>query len=207
MRFAALLALAFAVSGQAQTAKESALGKALAADVEKRYKPLDDPVVADYVNALGKRLSAAGTAVPLTIRLVSAEEPVAAAFPGGYLVLSSGLIRRAGNESELAGMMAHQIAHIAARHGAAKPASAGSTIPITWNGICTRMNEGVLLPMALRQSSLKWEVEADALAREYLEKAGYDAAGLTAVFQRLHSKPRPGGSAPWASHGPAAHQR
>jgi predicted Zn-dependent protease len=70
------------------------------ADLEKKYKPLDDRVVSDYVNALGKRLSAAGTAAPLTIRLVSAEEPLAAVFPGAYLVLSSGVIRRAGNESE-----------------------------------------------------------------------------------------------------------
>lgn len=193
MRLAALLVFAAMVAGaQTDTAKQIALGKALVSEVEKKHKPLGDRVVSDYINALGKRLSAAGAAVPLTIRLVSAEEPLAGAFPGAYLVLSSGLIRRAGNESELAGVMAHQIAHIAAGHASGTPARAGvARVPLiymgSWdNGICTRMRAGqALVPTAWKQTAEQREAEADALARQYLEKAGYDPSGQDTIFTKL----------------------
>jgi predicted Zn-dependent protease len=196
MKTAVLLLLAAALTTQAQTAGEVALGKSFVADLEKRYKPLNDPVVSDYLNALGKRLSAAGPAVPLTIKVVSAEEPLAAAYPGNYLVVSSGLVRSAGSESELAGMMAHQIAHIAAGHGSGMRMPPGTAkVPLLFvggpNGICTRMNGRagrILIPVALRQTTLEREAEADALARQYLEKSGYDPEGLTAIFQKLQPK-------------------
>ncbi len=191
MRATALLALLLAVGIEGQTAEEAALGKALMAEMERRYKPFDDHVVSEYVNAVARRLAtAAGLAYPLTVRLVRSEEKVAASFPGGYLALSSGAIRFAESESELAGLMAHQIAHLAARHGVSTAAPGASAMtPLIfaggWNGICGRMDDRVSVPAAWRQKSSKLEAEADVLARGYLEKAAYDSAGLDTFFQRL----------------------
>jgi predicted Zn-dependent protease len=179
--------------------KEAALGKILAAEVERNFKPLQDSVVAQYVNELGQRLAASSTMpFPLTVKLVDATELMATALPGGYLIISSGLFSAVSSESELAGVMAHEIAHIAARHGtrqASKGAVAGVvSVPLVfmggWTGVCTRFGHQNFMPVALQQASRGWEREADMFGIEYLYKAGYDPTGLVTVFQRLQPKSR-----------------
>ena len=98
--------------------KEIALGKQLAQEVERQAKIVDDPIVAEYVNRVGQNLVRNSDAkVPFTIKVLDSEEVNAFALPGGFFFVNSGLILKADSESELAGVMAHEIAHVAARHG------------------------------------------------------------------------------------------
>ncbi len=110
--------------------KEIALGKQLAQEVERQSKIVDDPTVAEYVNRLGQNLVRNSDAkVPFTIKVVQSSEVNAFALPGGFFFVNSGLILKADNEAELAGVMAHEIAHVAARHGT-KQATRGQLINI-----------------------------------------------------------------------------
>ena len=98
--------------------KEIALGKQLAQEVEQGAKIVDDPVISEYVNRLGQNLVRNSDAkVPFTIKVIDSDEVNAFALPGGFFFVNSGLIMRAESEAELAGVMAHEIAHVAARHG------------------------------------------------------------------------------------------
>ena len=98
--------------------KEIALGKQLATQVERQAKIINDPVIAEYVNRVGQNLVRNSDAkVPFTIKVIDSEEVNAFALPGGFFFVNSGLVIKADNEAELAGVMAHEIAHVAARHG------------------------------------------------------------------------------------------
>src|ERR1700727_2733207 len=98
--------------------KEIALGKQLASEVERQAKIINDPVVAEYVNRVGQNLVRNSDAqVPFTIKVIDSEQVNAFALPGGFFYVNSGLILRADEESEMAGVMAHEIAHVCARHG------------------------------------------------------------------------------------------
>ena len=98
--------------------KEIALGKQLASEVERQAKIINDPVIAEYVNRVGQNLVRNSDAkVPFTIKVIDSEEVNAFALPGGFFFVNSGLIMKADNEAELAGVMAHEIGHVAARHG------------------------------------------------------------------------------------------
>ena len=104
--------------------KEIALGKQLAQEVERQAKIIDDPIIAEYVNRVGQNLVRNSDAkVPFTIKVLDSEEVNAFALPGGFFFVNSGLILKADNEAELAGVMAHEIAHVAApaRHQAGHP--------------------------------------------------------------------------------------
>src|SRR5579863_8765706 len=98
--------------------KEIALGKQMAQEVERQAKIIDDPIIAEYVNRVGQNLVRNSDAkVPFTIKVLDSEDVNAFALPGGFFFVNSGLILKADSESELAGVMAHEIAHVAARHG------------------------------------------------------------------------------------------
>src|SRR5271169_6343535 len=98
--------------------KEIALGKGLAQDVERQAKIVDDPIIAEYVNRVGQNLVRNSDAkVPFTIKVIDSEDVNAFALPGGFFFVNSGLILKAESEAELAGVMSHEIAHVAARHG------------------------------------------------------------------------------------------
>src|SRR5205807_10511623 len=119
--------------------KEIALGKQLAQEVERQAKIIDDPVIAEYVNRVGQNLVRNSDAkVPFTIKVLDSEEVNAFALPGGFFFVNSGLMLKAESEAELAGVMAHEIAHVAARHGT-KQATKGqiinyATIPLIFMG-------------------------------------------------------------------------
>src|SRR5271169_5039582 len=136
--------------------KEIAIGKQLAQEVERQAKIIDDPIIAEYVNRVGQNLVRNSDAkVPFTIKVIDTEDINAFALPGGFFFVNSGLILKADTEAELAGVMAHEIAHVAARHGT-RQATRGqvaqlATIPLIfmggWAGYGVRQAASVLLPL------------------------------------------------------------
>jgi len=176
--------------------KEIGLGKALAQDIERQAKIIDDPVIAEYVNRVGQNLVRNSDAkVPFTIKVIDSEEVNAFALPGGFFFVNSGLILRAESEAELAGVMAHEIAHVAARHGT-RQASRGqfvnlATIPLIfmggWAGYGARQAASVLIPIGFLSFSRGFEEEADVLGLQYLYKTGYDPTAFVDFFEKLQS--------------------
>ena len=177
--------------------KEIALGKQLAAEVERNAKIVDDPVISEYVNRLGQNLVRNSDArVPFTIKVIDSDEVNAFALPGGYFYVNSGLVKLAGSEAELAGVMAHEIAHVAARHGT-KQATKGqitnlATIPLIflggWTGFGIRQAAGLAIPLTFLKFSRNFEREADFLGVQYLYKTGYDPAAMVQFFERLKAQ-------------------
>lgn len=182
--------------GQASVEKEAALGKHLADEVEARSRIVKDPAVAKYIERLAENLAGqSGMQFRATVKVIEGEEPSASSLPGGYFFVSSGLILRTGNEAELAGILAHEIAHVAARHGVRRAAPGSSpeaaAVPLVLlggeGGICTRLAREAVVPIAFQSMAQRFEEEADLLGVEYLDKAGYDPHGLTDGFQRLQA--------------------
>src|SRR6266567_2035472 len=152
--------------------KEIAIGKTLAQDVERQAKLINDPVISEYVNRIGQNLVRNSDAkVPFTIKVIDSEEVNAFALPGGFFFVNSGLILKADCEAELAGVMAHEIAHVAARHGT-RQATRGeiaqlATIPLIFMGGAAAYGiyeaSGLLVPMSFLKVSRNFESEADYL--------------------------------------------
>jgi len=183
--------------------KEIALGKQLAQEVERQAKLIDDPIISEYVNLVGQNLVRNSDAkVPFTIKVIDAEEVNAFALPGGFFFVNSGLIMKAESEAELAGVMAHEIAHVAARHGT-RQATKGTfanfaTIPLIfmggWTGYGVRQAASVLVPVAFLKFSRGFEEEADLLGLQYLYKTGYDPTAFVDFFEKIQTleKRKPG---------------
>lgn len=183
--------------------KEIAMGKAYAQDIERQAKVIDDPLIAEYVNRVGQNLVRNSDAkVPFTIKVLDSEEVNAFALPGGFFFVNSGLILRAESEAELAGVMAHEIAHVAARHGT-RQATRGqvvnmASIPLIfwggWAGYGVRQAASVLVPLGFLSFSRGFEEEADFLGLQYLYKTGYDPTAFVDFFEKLQSmeKKKPG---------------
>lgn len=183
--------------------KEIAMGKAYAQDIERQAKIVDDPIIAEYVNRVGQNLVRNSDAkVPFTIKVIDSEEVNAFALPGGFFFVNSGLILRAESEAELAGVMAHEIAHVAARHGT-RQATRGqfvnfASIPLIfwggWAGYGVRQAASVLVPLGFLSFSRGFEEEADLLGLQYLYKTGYDPTAFVDFFEKLQSmeKKKPG---------------
>ena len=183
--------------------KEIALGKAYAQELERSAKIIDDPVIAEYVNRVGQNLVRnSDVKVPVTIKVL--DDPIvnAMALPGGFFYVNSGLILRADTEAELAGVMSHEIAHIAARHGT-KQMTRGqlanlATIPLIfmggWAGYGIRQAAGIGLTLGFLKFSRGFEEEADMLGLQYMYKAGYDPTAFVDFFEKLQTqeKRRPG---------------
>jgi predicted Zn-dependent protease len=183
--------------------KEIALGKQLATEVEKNAKIITDPTIAEYVNRLGQNIVRSSDAkVPFTIKVIDSQEVNAFALPGGFFFVNTGLILKAETEAELAGVMAHEIAHVAARHGT-KQSTKGqivnyATIPLIFvgGGIGTiaRAGTSVLVPVAFLKFSRAMEEQADDLGLQYIYAAGYDPTAFIDFFERIESmeKKKPG---------------
>ena len=185
--------------------KEIALGKQLAQEVERQAKIIDDPVIAEYANRVGQNLVRNSDAkVPFTIKVLDSEEVNAFALPGGFFFVNSGLILKAESEAELAGVMAHEIAHVAARHGT-KQATRGEIaqigmiaasilIPYGWTGYAIRQGAGFAIPMGFLKFTQTMESEADYLGLQYLYKSGYDPQAFVDFFEKIQSleKKKPG---------------
>lgn len=184
--------------------KEMQIGRQLALEVEQQAKLVTDPVITEYVNRVGQNIVLHSDAkVPFTIKVIDSDEVNAFALPGGFFFVNRGLILAAENESELAGVMAHEIAHVTARH-AMENQGKGSLInygmlatiiigvpvaaPILNNG------GGILAGLASLKFSRGAEEEADRLGVQYLYAAGYDPTGMATMFEKLASqnKKKPG---------------
>jgi beta-barrel assembly-enhancing protease len=185
--------------------REIALGKQLAQEVERSSKLIDDPVVTEYVNRVGQNLVRNSDArVPFTIKVIDSDEVNAFALPGGFFYVNSGLILRAEEESELAGVMAHEISHVCARHGT-KNATKGEAMQLAmiplmllgpggWAGYGIYEAASLAIPVTYLKFSRDAEREADYLGVEYMYKAGYDPNSYVTFFERIQAdeKRRPG---------------
>jgi len=177
--------------------KEIQMGKGYAQQVEASVKLVQDPVVTEYVNRIGQNLVRNSDAkVPFTIKVVDSDEINAFALPGGFFYVNSGLILAADNESELAGVMAHEIAHVAARHATRQMTRAQyanfATIPLIFvgGGIGYAAYEamGLALPLTFLSFSREFEAQADYLGLQYMYKTGYDPQSFIAFFEKVEAK-------------------
>ena len=185
------------------TDSEIRMGRQVAAEIEKSTKFITDPVVTEYVNRIGQNLVKNSDAkVPFTIKVIDSDEINAMALPGGFFYVNSGLILNADEEAELAGVMAHEIAHVAAHHAAREMtrlhyAQIG-TIPLifiggwTGYGIYEAANFGV--PMTFIEFSREFEAQADYLGVQYMYRAGYDPQAFISFFEKIQAleKRKPG---------------
>ncbi|MGH9763640.1 MAG: M48 family metallopeptidase, partial [Blastocatellia bacterium] len=183
--------------------KEVALGQQLAAQVDQQGKFITDPVITEYVNRVGQNLVLHSDAkVPFTIKVLDSDDVNAFALPGGFFYVNKGLLLAADNEAEIAGVMAHEIGHVAARHGteqASKSQIANfAMIPLIFmtGGLAYVVYEAanIALPLAFLKFSRGMESEADMLGAEYAWAAGYDPNYLVTFFEKLEKteKSKPG---------------
>src|ERR1700723_2838667 len=184
---------------------EIQLGKQLSAEVERQAKFINDPVVTEYVNRVGQNLVRNSDAqVPFTIKVIDSDVVNAFALPGGFFYVNSGLILHADEESELAGVMAHEIAHVCARHGTKQATKSQIAqlamipamifIPYTLAGYALMQGMQFIIPMAFLQFTRVDEREADYLGLEYMYKAGYGPNAFVAFFEKVSAdeKKQPG---------------
>jgi beta-barrel assembly-enhancing protease len=183
--------------------KQIAMGKAYSQQVESSSKLISDPVINEYVNRVGQNIVRNSDAlVPFTIKVLDSDDINAFALPGGFFYVDSGLILAADDEAELAGVMSHEIAHVAACH-AAREISRGqlmnlASIPLIFVGggigYAAQSLAGLAMPLGFMKFSRGFESEADFLGVEYMYKAGYDPQALTAFFEKVKAmeKQKPG---------------
>jgi beta-barrel assembly-enhancing protease len=175
--------------------REMALGRQLSMEVESSARLVTDPVIDEYVNRIGQNLVRHSDArVPFTIKVLDNEEVNAFALPGGYFYVDSGLILAADNEAELAGVMAHEIAHVAARHATKNMTRAQiwnmAAVPLIFIGgpVAYAVSEvaGLVVPLSFLKFSRDAEREADLLGLEYDYASGYDPQAFVQFFEKLN---------------------
>jgi predicted Zn-dependent protease len=184
--------------------REIQIGQQVAAEFEQTAKLIEDPVVSDYVDRLGQNLVKHSDAkVPFHIKVVDTDEVNAFAFPGGFFYVNKGLILAADNESELAGVMAHEISHVCARHATARMTKGYvlqfASIPALFvGGYWTQMliynGLGLGINLELLGITRESEKEADQLGIQYLWNTGYDPNAFVSFFEKLQAeeKSKPG---------------
>ncbi|MGB7926148.1 MAG: M48 family metallopeptidase [Pyrinomonadaceae bacterium] len=195
------------------TEKEVNIGRQVAAQVDKEAKFIEDPVITEYVNRVGQNIVLHSDAkVPFTIKVIDSDEVNAFALPGGFFYVNKGLILAADNEAELAGVMAHEIAHVAARHAMENQTKAnliqygliaGSIFLGGWPAAILQNTAGLGLMLTFMKFSRSAEEEADKLGVQYLYASGYDPNSMATMFEKLEAqnKKKPGFiSKAFASH-------
>ncbi|HEU4794876.1 MAG TPA: M48 family metallopeptidase [Pyrinomonadaceae bacterium] len=180
------------------TEKEVRQGREAAAEVDRQAKFVDDPVITEYINRVGQNIVLHSDAkVPFTIKVIDSDEVNAFALPGGFFYVNKGLLLAADNEAELAGVMAHEIAHVAARHAVENQAKAslleyaalGASIFIGGiPGMIYQNTAGIGLLGIFMKFSRGAEEEADKLGVQYMYAAGYDPGAMSTMFEKLEAK-------------------
>ncbi|MGD0887633.1 MAG: M48 family metalloprotease [Acidobacteriaceae bacterium] len=184
---------------------EISTGKQYSMEIEKSAHLITDPVVVEYVNRVGQNIvKNSDCKVPFTIKIIDSDEINAMALPGGFFYVNSGLILAADEEAELAGVMAHETAHVCAHH-AARGQTKGyyaeiASIPImilaqgSYAGLGVYEASQLVIPMGLLEFSREYEAEADWLGVQYMYRAGYDPQAFIQIFEKLDAleKHKPG---------------
>jgi beta-barrel assembly-enhancing protease len=178
--------------------KEVRLGREAAAEVDRQAKFVDDPLITEYVNRVGQNIVLhSDSKVPFTIKVIDSDEVNAFALPGGFFYVNKGLLLAADNEAELAGVMAHEIAHVAARHAVENQtkaslleyaAIAGSIFLGGIPGMIYQNTAGIGLLGIFMKFSRGAEEEADKLGVQYMYAAGYDPGAMATMFEKLEAK-------------------
>lgn len=183
--------------------REMTLGRGMAAEVERESRLLDDPIVTEYISRLGQNLVRNSDArVPFVIKVIDSSEINAFALPGGFLFVDTGLVTVSQNEAELAGVLAHEIAHVAARHGTRQASRAQiinyASIPLIfvggWAGYAVRQVAALAVPLGFLEFSRGFETQADSLGLAYVDRSGYDPTAFVDFFERIQTmeKHKPG---------------
>src|SRR6201995_1887085 len=176
------------------TESEMKEGKSISMEIEKSVKFINDPVVTEYVNRIGQNIVKNPDAkVPFTIKVIDSDEINAMALPGGFFYVNSGLILAADDEAELAGVMAHEISHVAAHHAMREQTRMNyaqfGTIPLIFigGGLGYGLYEaaGLAVPITFLQFSRDFERQADFLGIQYMYRAGYDPQALPSMFEKI----------------------
>jgi predicted Zn-dependent protease len=182
---------------------EIKMGKMYAMEIEKSTKFITDPVVVEYVNRVGQNIvKNSDCKVPFTIKVIDSDEINAMALPGGFFYVNSGLILNADEEAELAGVMAHETAHVCAHHAVREQTRMNyaqlSTIPLIfiggWTGYGIYEAAGLAVPMTFLKFSRDFEAQADYLGVQYMYRAGYDPQAFISFFEKVQAleKRKPG---------------
>jgi predicted Zn-dependent protease len=186
------------------TESEIKMGKSYSMELEKSTKFITDPVVTEYVNRIGQNIvKNSDCKVPFTIKVIDSDEVNAMALPGGFFYVNSGLILAADEEAEMAGVMAHETAHVCAHHAAreqtranyAQIGSMASMILIPgWAGYGIYEASGLAIPLTFLQFSREFEAQADYLGVQYMYRAGYDPQAFVTFFEKIQNleKRKPG---------------
>lgn len=174
---------------------EVGMGKQYSMEIEKASHMITDPVINEYVNRVGQNVvKNSDCKVPFNIKVIDSDEINAMALPGGFFYVNSGLILAADEEAELAGVMAHEIAHVCAHHGVRTMTKAnymqiaqiGSYIFIGgWTGYGIYEASQIAIPLGLLKFSRAYEAEADWLGVQYMYKSGYDPQAFVSIFEKL----------------------
>ncbi len=184
--------------------KQVAWGKQISHEVESQAKLINDPVISDYVNRVGQNIVRNSDAqVPFTIKVIDSDDVNAFALPGGFFYVNSGLILAADSEAELAGVMAHEIGHVAACHAARENSRANlmqvMSLPLAiaargWPGFGAYEGSQLAVPLVFLQFSRDFEAQADYLGVQYMYKAGYDPQEFISFFEKIQAlqKKKPG---------------
>jgi predicted Zn-dependent protease len=182
---------------------EIKMGKSVAMDVEKSTKLINDPVVTEYVNRIGQNIvKNSDCKVPFTIKVIDSDEINAFALPGGFFFVNSGLILNADEEAELAGVMAHETAHVCAHHAVREQTRLNYTqigmIPLLfiggWTGYGIYEAANFAVPITFMKFSRDFEAQADYLGVQYMYRAGYDPQAFITFFEKVQAleKRKPG---------------
>lgn len=185
------------------TDTEIKMGKMYADEIEKSTHFITDPVVTEYVNRIGQNIvKNSDCKVPFTIKVIDSDEVNAFALPGGFFYVNSGLILAADEEAELAGVMAHEIAHVCAHHAMREMTRMNyaqlGTIPLIfmggWTGYGLYEAASIGVPITFMHFSREFEAEADYLGVQYMYRAGYDPQAMISFFEKIQAleKRKPG---------------
>ena len=185
------------------TETEIKMGKMFASEIEKSTRFITDPVITEYVNRVGQNIvKNSDCKVPFTIKVIDSDEINAMALPGGFFYVNSGLILNADEEAELAGVMAHEIAHVCAHHAVRQQTRLNymqfGTIPLIfiggWTGYGIYEAANIGIPITYLKFSREFESEADYLGVQYMYRSGYDPQAFISFFEKIQAleKRKPG---------------